>query len=96
MLKSLVQGGRYNVKSRKTELLDPPLNFHNMLFSRIRDDIVKWATGVNSFVVVAMLEAQGFEERDSLLEILEKNRKTLDAANDGSNKGAGILLDMLS
>ncbi|KAL8872195.1 MAG: hypothetical protein Q9174_002127, partial [Haloplaca sp. 1 TL-2023] len=35
MLKTLVQGGRYNPQSKKVEQSDPPLGFHNMLFEAL-------------------------------------------------------------
>ena len=42
MLKSLVQGGRFNQKTRHLELSDPPLGFNNLLYSQIRTQFLDW------------------------------------------------------
>jgi pumilio homology domain family member 6 len=96
MLKGLVQGGRYNAQTKTIDVLDPPLDFHNLLYERINGDIVAWATGPNSFVVVAMLEAGGFGEKEALLKTLRKSKKELQGAKGEGNKGAGLLLEMVS
>ncbi|KAI9875481.1 MAG: pumilio domain member 6 [Pleopsidium flavum] len=80
MMKSLVLGGRYNSKTKTVDLVDPPLHFHDLLHAQIEPDIVAWATGANSFVVVGLLEAEGFSHKDALLKILRKNTKILGQA----------------
>ena len=89
MLKTLVVGGRFNPKSKSIDLADPPLNFHNRLYTIIEDDIPSWATGSNSFIVVGLLEAEGFQKRESLRKALEKHRAELIKAANSSEKGTG-------
>ncbi|KAI4142204.1 MAG: hypothetical protein L6R39_005047, partial [Caloplaca ligustica] len=63
MFKTLVQGGRYNPKTRSVELTQPALGFADMLFKSLEGQegkVLEWATGGNSFVVVGLWEAQGF------------------------------------
>jgi len=89
MLKSLVVGGRFNPKSKVVDLVDPPLNFHDKLYATIEDDIVNWATGNNSFVVVGLLEATGFPKREALRKALKKHRAQLIKAATSSDVKAG-------
>lgn len=77
MLKTLVQGGRYNPKLHAIDPVNPPLGFHNLLYASIKDDIVEWAMGSNSFVVLGLLEADGFSKRDALTKQLRKQRARL-------------------
>ena len=77
MLKTLVVGGRFNVKSKTVDLVDPPLNFHDQLYAVISEDIVAWAIGSNSFVVVGLLEAKDFRHRGDLKKTLRNNRAQL-------------------
>lgn len=80
MLKALVFGGRFNPKTKVVDVVDPPLQFHDMLYAQIESQIVDWAIGPNSFVVLGLLEAQGFLHKDSALKILRKNQKLLERA----------------
>lgn len=89
MLKSLVVGGRFNPKSKAVDLVDPPLNFHDKLYATIEDDIVNWATGSNSFVVLGLLEASGFQEREALRKALKKHRALLIKAATSPDVKAG-------
>ncbi|BDD54775.1 hypothetical protein MAP00_000365 [Monascus purpureus] len=104
MLKSLVQGGRFNSSTKSVEKVQPPLNFHSLLYDQIADEIMAWATGSNTFVVVALVESDEFERRDELLKTLKKNKKALEKAatssdSDGKKKsgptssGAKLLLE---
>ncbi len=79
MLKALVLGGRFNPQTKTIDPVDPPLGFHNMLYEAIKHDILNWAIGKNSFVVVGFLEAPGFSGADELLKTLTKgeNRQRL-------------------
>ncbi|KAL8761210.1 MAG: hypothetical protein Q9184_002642 [Pyrenodesmia sp. 2 TL-2023] len=92
MMKTLVQGGRYNAKTKSVELVEPALSFHSSLFASLeaQDQVLEWATGGNSFVIVALLEADGFEKKKSLMEILQNGRKALEkvAASKALKKGA--------
>lgn len=82
MLKTLVQGGRYNSKIKSVELAEPTLHFHNPLFASLeaQDLVLKWATGGSSFVILGLMEADGFGGKQSLKQILEKGRSELEAA----------------
>ncbi|KAL8717784.1 MAG: hypothetical protein Q9225_004999 [Loekoesia sp. 1 TL-2023] len=82
MLKTLVQGGRFNPKIQKVELADPPLIFHGPLYASLeaQGQVLDWATGGNSFVIVGLLEAEGFGHKEPLLDILRKERKKLEMA----------------
>ncbi|KAI9860388.1 MAG: pumilio domain member 6 [Vezdaea acicularis] len=80
MLKTLVLGGRYSVDEKKIEYIEPPLNFHNILYEHIKPHIVQWATGPSSFVVVNMLDAKGFQHSKPLLATLGSNQEALKEA----------------
>ena len=94
MLKALVQGGRFNPATKTIDLIDPPLGFHNILYAQIQAEIITWASQGNSFVVVALLEADGFSRRAELEERLRKRRKTLVEAAE-TIKGSKLILQKL-
>src|SRR5207247_6474462 len=77
MLKSLVQGGRFNNTQRAVEKVKPLLNFHTLLYEQIKNDLMSWATGSNAFVVLALVESEDFKQRDVLIRTLQKNRNIL-------------------
>lgn len=91
MLKALVQGGRYNQQEKKIDKVDPPLGFDALFYSKIQDDVMSWAAGPQSFVIVALVESGDFAEKSQLLKTLKKNRKTLEkvAAADQKSSGEG-------
>ncbi|KAL1966496.1 hypothetical protein VTN77DRAFT_4418 [Rasamsonia byssochlamydoides] len=111
MLKSLVQGGRFNNKDKVIEKVDPPLGFHSLLYDNIKDDIMSWAVGSHPFVIVALVESDDFDKKkkEELLKTLKKNKKALEQAaapakessEDGKKKpnpassGAKLLLEKL-
>lgn len=80
MLKSLIQGGRFDKATGKVVPIDPPLEFSNILYPVIKEHILDWATGPSSFVVVGLLEAGDFSETAALKKTLKKDRKVLDKA----------------
>ncbi|KAL6898128.1 ARM repeat-containing protein [Trichoderma evansii] len=80
MLKSLIQGGRFDKAAGKVKLIDPPLGFSNILYPVIKNSIMDWATGPSSFVVVALLESEEFTNADELKKTLKKNKKLLQKA----------------
>ncbi|KAF5026484.1 hypothetical protein F66182_1406 [Fusarium sp. NRRL 66182] len=80
MLKSLIQGGKYDKEAGKIIPADPPLEFSDILYPIIKDYIVDWATSPSSFVVVGLLEADDFGDADALKKTLKKNKKTLEKA----------------
>lgn len=106
MLKSLVQGGRFNSSQKAIERVQPPLNFAGILYEQIKDDVLTWATKSNPFVVVALAESEDFDKKDELLKTLKKNRKRLAEVakepQDSSEKrgptgsAAKLLLEKLS
>jgi pumilio family protein 6 len=91
MLKSLVQGGRFNNRQQAVEKVKPLLNFHTLLYERIESDLMSWATGSNAFVVVALVESEDFKQRDVLIRTLQENRsilaETAAAVSDKRKKG---------
>lgn len=90
MLKNLVLGGRFNAATKSVDLADPPLGFHDVFYSAIKDEILDWAIGRNSFVVVGLLEAPGFPRVEELKGKLSKGtskQKLVEAA--GSTKDGG-------
>lgn len=104
LLKSLVQGGRFNPATKSVEKVEPALNFHDLLYEQISDEVMEWATGANPFVIVALTESDDFSKKDELLKTLKKNKKALEKASvpgDDEKKpgptssGAKILLQKL-
>ena len=91
MLKRLIMGGRFNKKTNKIDPIEPPLGFHDIFYKAIKDDILRWATGSGSFVVLALLEAPGFSEVDHLKKTLRKaesrSRLELAAGQKEGKKG---------
>ncbi|KAA8652078.1 hypothetical protein EYZ11_005549 [Aspergillus tanneri] len=86
LLKSLVQGGRFNSAEKAVEKVQPPLNFHALLYEQIKDEIMSWATGSNTFVVVALAESDEFEKKGELLKTLKKGKKALEKAAAATGK----------
>lgn len=109
MLKSLVQGGRFNNQEKVVEKVNPPLRFHSLLYDNIKDDIMTWTVGSHPFVIVALVESDDFDKKEELLKTLKKNKKALEqaaapakeASGDGKKKpgptssGAKLLLEKL-
>ena len=92
MLKSLVQGGRFDAKAKKVVPVEPRLGFAELLWERVNGRAVEWATGPGAFVVVALVEADGWEGEKAVSGALKGQRKALErAAGDrlgGDDKGA--------
>ncbi|KAK2593815.1 Pumilio y domain member 6 [Conoideocrella luteorostrata] len=80
MLKSLIQGGKFDKAVGKVIATDPPLNFADILYPVIKDYIIDWATGPSSFVVVGLTESNDFSNTDELKKTLKKNKKLLQKA----------------
>jgi pumilio family protein 6 len=80
MLKTLVQGGKYDPATKKVVPVTPALGFADMLWAEIKGNVMDWATGEGSFVVVALTEAEGFEKKSEVLKALKKDKKKLEAA----------------
>ncbi|RVX71935.1 hypothetical protein B0A52_04334 [Exophiala mesophila] len=96
MLKALVQGGRFDKSTKTIVKCDPPVEFHNILYDAIvsqgEDELVNWANGANSFVVVALLETEGFARRQEVVDRLRKDKSKLDSEKVGSK----IILEKIS
>ena len=95
MLKCLVQGGRYNQKTKTLDLSDPPLGFPDILFPKVKDCAVEWAASENSFVVLALLEAKDFSSNSSLKKSLVKGKSQIATAANAGNRGSQLLLEQL-
>lgn len=80
MLKSLIQGGRFDKATGKVKLVEPPLGFSNILYPFVKKHVMDWATGPSSFVVVALLESEDFTNVEELKKTLKKNQKLLQKA----------------
>lgn len=80
LLKTLIQGGKYNKETGKVDQVDPPLQFADILYPVIKEHVVEWATGPSSLVVLAMLESADFSHGKELKATLKKNKKALDKA----------------
>ncbi|KAF8474736.1 armadillo-type protein [Kalaharituber pfeilii] len=96
LFKNLVQGGPYDEVSESVKVLDPPLNFHSKLYKRILPDLGVWATSLRgSWVVLSLLEAQGFGEKEEVEKILKENMKKLEQVAVTGNKGAAAIVEKL-
>ena len=87
MLKALVSGGHWNTQTQSVDLVEPPLQFGDVLFTSIKKDIVSWARGPNSLILLSMLESKHFEKREELMLLLRENQAKL-AARDGNDRRA--------
>ena len=101
MLKALVQGGRFDRKTKSVKPVEPGLGFADLLYEKIKDNILSWVSGPDSFVIVAMLETDTFSKRETLLTQLRQYRSQLEQVGktvsyqEGGNAGARILVQKL-
>ncbi|KAF2120447.1 armadillo-type protein [Lophiotrema nucula] len=80
LLKTLVQGGKFDPKTKKVIPIDPPLGFADMFWDQIKNDVMTWATGQGSFVVLGLVESEDFDRKSEALKALKKGKKQLEAA----------------
>lgn len=81
MLKRLMVGGRFNAQTGRVDRVKPSLEFADTLWGKVHNQIlVEWAEGANSFVVLAMLEAEGFNAKAELRGLLQRERQRLEQA----------------
>lgn len=80
MLKSLIAGGRFDVKTKSVVPVVPALNFADILYPNLKDHIIEWATGSSSFVVLALVESSNFSKKDDVMLVLKENKKKLQKA----------------
>jgi pumilio family protein 6 len=96
MMKALVQGGPFDKMTRSIKPVEPALNLHNVLVDVLGDDfwpvVESWAFGGNAFIVVALLEADGFEHRAELVKRLKKAAKKQRASSKQLQAHAGTRL----
>ena len=101
MLKALVQGGRFDRKTKSVRPVEPALGFADLLYEKIKDDVLPWASGPDSFVIVAMLETDTFLRQKTLTIQLKQYRSQLEEVGksvsyqEGGNAGARILVQKL-
>lgn len=80
MFKTLIQGGRFDKATKTIKLVEPPLDFANVLYPIIKEHIVAWAMGRSSFVVVALLESDSFSQKEKIKKALKKHQVELEDA----------------
>jgi pumilio homology domain family member 6 len=76
-------------------VVDSSLNFADAMYERIRPDIVHWATGEGSFVVVGLLDAVSGKCKEELSSQLKRSQKIL-KSHIGGNKGTKIVLEKVA
>lgn len=80
MFKTLIQGGRFDKETKKIKVVEPPLDFANVLYPIIKDHIVAWATSRCSFVIVALLESDSFSQKEKIKKVLKKHKAEVEKA----------------
>lgn len=88
MLKVLVTGGHFDSEKKEVVRPDPELRFADALYDRIQDWDVQWATGLSSFVVVALLENEQFGQKDRVKRRLKAYKKGLEKAAGNTVSGS--------
>ncbi|KAI1007781.1 Pumilio y domain family member 6 [Podosphaera aphanis] len=77
MLKSLIAGGRFDLKTQSIIQIVPELKFADILYVQIKDYILEWAIGPGSFVVLALVESEKFSSKPELLSLLKSGKERL-------------------
>ena len=103
MLKSLVLGGQFDAVEKKVVLAEPRLNFAAVLWPIIQENVVGWACGDSSFVVVALLESEDVDAaaKGEVVKAVRKGKARIEAAAKGGkddkkgNAGARILVEKM-
>lgn len=101
MLKMLVQGGPFDKATERIQPVEPALNFHNTLHDVLGESfeqvVTEWAFGKHSFIVVSLLEAEGFEHRSQLLKALKREAKERveDSKTKDLHPGTRIMLEKI-
>ena len=95
MLKSLIQGGKYSPATKSvTVLASPALDFHERFYDAVAPQLIDWATGENSFCIVALLEAagsegKGFTRAQQVRHKLLEQKEQLQQATKGQTSSEG-------
>ncbi|KAF8422075.1 armadillo-type protein [Tirmania nivea] len=95
LFKLLVQGGPYDDASKSVKVLNPPLNFHSVLYPRIQPELGIWATGNGSWVIENLVDAHGFGQKEEVKAVLKSHMKKLEEVARGGNKGSEKLIEKL-
>ena len=103
LLKSLIQGGKWNNKEKKVEPLSKVEGLGVEFASKFYDEIVDSSnllTWINnkdsSFIIVALYETlQGKNEGKQLVDDLNSIKEDIDASEETANKGAQLLSKLL-
>lgn len=82
MLKTLIQGGKFDLATKKVQVVDPPLGFADVIFETIKPNLVQWAMGPSATVIAALLESSqtSKENKSASRKTLIKNRKAIEKA----------------
>ena len=99
LLKTLVQGGRFDRASKSVVLVEPQLHFGDMLYENLIEGmgtagVLQWALGANSWVIVALLESPEFENLDGLVQTLRYDKERLLEGAD--NLGTRTVLEIMA
>ncbi|KHJ34192.1 putative pumilio domain-containing protein [Erysiphe necator] len=82
MLRSLLAGGRFNHETKSIMPVVPALDFSNILYPYIRENILQWAIGPASFVILALVESESFSKKQEVLELLKSEKTLLEKASE--------------
>ena len=93
MLKTLVGGGHYNHQLKQVEITDASMTFRDLLYEKIKPEILQWALGDDSFIIVGMLETPNFAAAGELKSVLRKQRSKLVELSEGVAAEAGMEKD---
>ena len=100
LLKTLVQGGRFDRKTKSVVLVEPRLQFGDILYDNLvtrgaPDAVIGWAGGANSWIIVALLESPEFVHQDELLQTLESDKARL-SKGAATNQGTKVVLEKMA
>lgn len=84
MLKTLIHSGRYDKDSGAIQRTSNPLGFSPLLWNAIKRDnsVLDWACCRGSFVIVALLEADEFDDQGAIKIQLKAEEEKLQAAQE--------------
>ncbi|KAF2092980.1 ARM repeat-containing protein, partial [Rhizodiscina lignyota] len=80
MLKTLVQGGHFDPKEKTVRQVRPSGDFCTLLFEKMKGHLLQWATGSGAFIVLALVEQDGWIGKEALLKSLGSERAALKKA----------------
>ncbi|EWC48382.1 hypothetical protein DRE_02151 [Drechslerella stenobrocha 248] len=99
LLKTLVQEGFFNQKTKTMHLSDPSIEFYKYLLPKIQEDLLAWVTSGNSWLIAALLESERVpeDEKAKIRKLLagKKAQAAVQKARADGNKGAEKIYDLL-